>query len=89
MVYSVTYDIKDTERESKFIQALNNEGENVLYMTHCHFLKSTYTHTQVYEHLRAWMDDSDLLFVAKLSLDDMSGWLPNSAVKWIGQAVEN
>jgi hypothetical protein len=83
MIYSIIYDIKDPERESRFIQALKAEGDNVLFMTHCHFLNSSHVRENIYERLRAVMDGADLLFIAATPLEQISGWLPNSAVKWL------
>lgn len=83
MLYTVIYDIKNSEREEIFLEELQKIGDNVLFMQHCYFLSSEENRNPIFNKLRRVMLESDLLFIGETPYHTLSGWLPTSAVEWI------
>lgn len=84
MLYIISYDIKDKEREEAFIKLLESTGSVNQYLSNSWFL---YTENEdkdaVYKELKDSLHDSDLLLLNVTSLDKMSGWLPKNSVDWL------
>jgi hypothetical protein len=85
MLYTITYDIKDSKKEEVFLKNMGKYGEIVMFMPRCYFLNSDQTRNIIYDELYKSIDESDLLYIAETPLSSMSGWLPHSAVDWVSK----
>lgn len=84
MLYIISYDIKDKERENAFIKLLESMGSVNQYLSNSWFLSTKNNDKEaVYKKLKDSLDDSDLVLLNMTSLDKMSGWLPKNSVDWL------
>ena len=84
MLYIISYDIKDKEREDAFIKLLESMGSVNQYLSNSWFLSSINNDKEVvYKKLKDSLKDSDLLLLNITSLENMSGWLPKNSVDWL------
>lgn len=83
MLYIISYDIKDKEREETFIKMLESIGSVNQYLSNSWFLSTENNKDAVYKELKDLLHDSDLLLLNMTTLDNMSGWLPKNSVDWL------
>lgn len=84
MLYIISYDIKDKEREEAFIKLLESMGSVNQYLSNSWFLSTKNDDKdEVYKELKDSLHDSDLLLLNVASLDKMAGWLPKNSVDWL------
>jgi hypothetical protein len=83
MLYIISYDIKDKDREETFIKKLESIGSVNQYLSNSWFLSTENNKDAVYKELKDLLHDSDLLLLNMTTLDNMSGWLPKNSVDWL------
>ena len=84
MLYIISYDIKDKEREEAFVKLLEKMGNVNQYLSNSWFLSTeNKDKDMVYKELKDSLHDSDLLFLNETSLEKMAGWLPKNSVDWL------
>jgi len=86
MVYLITYDLnkpgKDYTTLYGALRKYNYIRDNGLDSVW--FVSTSWTASQIYEHLRHHLDASDKLFITQLNRGSYFGWLHKDIWAWIG-----
>lgn len=89
-LYNVTYELKNSEQDyTDFFNALKGESSYIQCLKTSWFVKSEKERTDLYNHLKSCLNDSDLLLVSETKLELLSGWLPRDSVTWLQQPEFN
>jgi len=84
MIFAIAYDIKDLERESRFLRRMNELGTNIQYLPNSFFIQcEDTTATLLYNNLRELTDDVDRLLITQVNKTALMGWLNTTVVNWI------
>ncbi len=81
-MYSINYDIKDTNRQIAFVSRAKEFGEVELYLPTALFLDSESPCSEVYTRLKECLDASDLFFITRVDPNDRNGWLNSKTIDW-------
>lgn len=81
--YVVSYDLNKEHKDyDGLITAINDfDCKKALYSTW--FIKANCSASEIYEHLKAFIDDDDSLFVIELNLSNKQGWMPKDIWPWL------
>ncbi len=84
-VYSISYDLRQPGRNYQnlydAIKGLDGSCQHPIESNW--FIKSDLNEQSVYDSLRPYIDDNDMLFVVEISDSDRQGWMPRSFWDWI------
>lgn len=82
-MFIVEYDIKDNGREDFFLSDLKGLGDTNMFLPRSFFLICNEPREIVYKRLRSHLASEDLLLIIETNINNMSGWLPMSSIRWI------
>lgn len=85
MVLMITYDlnkVKDYQRLYSAIKALG-ETKRDTNLDSVWFVSTSYTPTQVSEHIRVSTDNDDIHFVCRIRPGERDGWMDKDVWNWI------
>lgn len=87
MYFVINFDIKDGGREELLLQKAKELGDVLQFLPNSLLMyfgdDDVQTKDSICECLKNVLTDDDLIFVCKVSFDDMAGWLTSSTVKWL------
>ena len=88
IVYIIVYEIKDSDRERQFLEALERVSiESNQFIPKSFIVISNLGRKSVYDSLREQMTQADLLMISEVGRDKISGWLPSSTVDWVKEKL--
>lgn len=89
MLYIVTYDINNSVIESDFISELQKCGDSYHFVTNSWFLFSEKSLEPLYSKLQPFFKNGNgHILIARTKLDDMAGWLSETAIDWLRKHEE-
>ena len=88
IVYIIVYEIKNFDRERLFLEVLEHISiESNQFIPKSFIVISNLNRKSVYERLREQMTQADLLMIAEVGRDKMSGWLPSCTIDWVKEKI--
>lgn len=85
MVYLVTYDLNKLGKDytSLYRALMRYEYTRDPGLDSVWFVSTTWTASQIYEHLRHHLDLNDRLFITQINRGTHQGWLNKNIWNWI------
>lgn len=85
MIFSIAYEIKDSQRTSQLLSRIGELGESMQYLSNSVFLhpRTTTTAGNLYSDLRNITLDEDRLLITQVNKSELMGWLNSNVVEWI------
>lgn len=89
-LFNITYELKNSDQDyTAFFDALKGEASYIQCLKTSWFVRSERTRADIYNHLKSFLEDSDLLLISETKLELLSGWLPQDSVTWLQQQEPN
>lgn len=86
-IYSISYDLRQPGRNYSNlydrIKLLDSSCQHPLESNW--FIRSTKSAETIYDFLRPYIDDNDLLFVAEINSENKQGWMVRTFWNWINR----
>jgi hypothetical protein len=82
--YIITYDLN---RPGQDYESLINAIKTYSYikaLKSAFFVKTSRSATEIYNHLRPLIDDTDRIFISEIT-PNHSGWLDKAVIDWLNQ----
>lgn len=86
--YSITYDLSTSGKKDYegLHEAIKQQGDWWHYLDSTWLVKTDETPSKIWQRLKPHMDKRDDLLIIEIR-DNVSGWLPQKAWKWIHDHV--
>lgn len=89
-IYSISYDLRQPGRNYSNlydrIKLLDSSCQHPLESNW--FIRSNESAEKIYDFLRPYIDDNDLLFVTEINSQNKQGWMVRTFWNWINQSMK-
>lgn len=84
-IYSISYDLRQPGRDyTQLYDAIKNMDSDFQHPLESNwFIRSINDASEIYEILRPYIDDNDLLFVVEIDKSNRQGWMLKTFWEWI------